>query len=196
MPEDRGLGECDCEPALRAVLCTPDQSRPDQLEDRLLEAPLRLEIDRRHSAPRQIVYYPQVLRAPEFIGIRPKEYDHVILLDEARSDDEVYILDHPDHPDSWGRVDCTARPLIEEGDITTHHRCLEDLTRLRDPEDRLPHLVVDRRVEWATEVQIVRHRPRPRALTDQVPRRLRYRDHRSEEHTSELQSRGHLVCRL
>src|SRR5437870_11277275 len=29
-----------------------------------------------------------------------------------------------------------------------------------------------------------------------IPNSLRLRVHRSEEHTSELQSRGHLVCRL
>src|SRR5690625_6208282 len=29
-----------------------------------------------------------------------------------------------------------------------------------------------------------------------APEQLRGLDHRSEEHTSELQSRGHLVCRL
>src|SRR5437870_1688481 len=34
---------------------------------------------------------------------------------------------------------------------------------------------------------LARHRPRPRAMAEYE---------RSEEHTSELQSRGHLVCRL
>src|SRR6266699_5184098 len=38
-------------------------------------------------------------------------------------------------------------------------------------------------------------RNRPAAVDDRIERRLRY-DPRSEEHTSELQSRPHLVCRL
>src|SRR5207244_8614622 len=33
-------------------------------------------------------------------------------------------------------------------------------------------------------------------IIDQQPRRLNLRRHRSEEHTSELQSPDHLVCRL
>src|SRR5207253_8614503 len=35
-----------------------------------------------------------------------------------------------------------------------------------------------------------------RLLCEQDPRRLLHKIKRSEEHTSELQSRGHLVCRL
>src|SRR5690625_6550502 len=44
-----------------------------------------------------------------------------------------------------------------------------------------------RAVRGAGRLQVVRARP------DRLLRRLRWR---SEEHTSELQSRGHLVCRL
>src|SRR5690625_6544402 len=41
--------------------------------------------------------------------------------------------------------------------------------------------------------QIQAKRPRRNAASAAIPRR---QDLRSEEHTSELQSRGHLVCRL
>src|SRR5690625_5562289 len=46
------------------------------------------------------------------------------------------------------------------------------------------------------------HHPQPHSITphrphpEETPKSGRTGGHRSEEHTSELQSRGHLVCRL
>src|SRR5690625_5666720 len=39
-------------------------------------------------------------------------------------------------------------------------------------------------------------RERVRQIKEKALRKLRHHNRRSEEHTSELQSRGHLVCRL
>src|SRR5690625_905120 len=50
---------------------------------------------------------------------------------------------------------------------------------------RTPKADIDRRVREAAGILQIEH------LLDRRPRELR-----SEEHTSELQSRGHLVCRL
>src|SRR2546422_1386614 len=48
---------------------------------------------------------------------------------------------------------------------------------------------------WATVEP--RGRPRPRSVQFRIPHsEFRIREARSEEHTSELQSRLHLVCRL
>src|SRR3712207_8803458 len=56
----------------------------------------------------------------------------------------------------------------------------------------------DRRTRTRTERRVGR-RPRPRTTTMNVPPScplLRHEARRSEEHTSELQSRQYLVCRL
>src|SRR5207253_6709396 len=52
-----------------------------------------------------------------------------------------------------------------------------------------------RRAPLAFSAQPVRH-PSPERCFSRKPLRLGRRRSRSEEHTSELQSRGHLVCRL
>src|SRR2546422_1735806 len=64
------------------------------------------------------------------------------------------------------------------------------LFRSPDPQVRRPHAVA---AQLVTAVRIM-HDTRLRRWCRRRDRMLR--DHRSEEHTSELQSRLHLVCRL
>src|SRR5437870_13764335 len=72
-----------------------------------------------------------------------------------------------------------------------HHRDLHSFpTRRSSDLARAP-------AHFAARLRLAARRAgaRPRSLHTNLPH-IRHRDLRSEEHTSELQSRGHLVCRL
>src|SRR5690625_6074562 len=67
--------------------------------------------------------------------------------------------------------------------------------------DNGPELVSAQMLHWAkqrkiTLLHIQPGKPQQNAYVERYNRTVRYDWLRSEEHTSELQSRGHLVCRL
>src|SRR5207253_7649037 len=83
---------------------------------------------------------------------------------------------------SEGRIG--GAPLVAQRRQHDRLHRLEALQRLQQHRIVAPGAVVlGRRHELVVEAEPIEERPRPGVV-------------RSEEHTSELQSRGHLVCRL
>src|ERR1035441_4251899 len=118
-------------------------------------------------------------------------------VEEARARGELYItqtydLYSQDNHEVWRQLFARIRPKWER---YANPHFLRGVAALDLPNDRIPRLSeINRRLEPLTGFQA-------KAVSGDVPGFLffdclRRREFRSEEHTSELQSLRHLVCRL
>src|SRR3712207_7194386 len=101
-----------------------------------------------------------------------------------------------------------AEFVDREGFGPVHRQMLELWGRVLKAVDTGDLSLIDREIDWATKYQLIERYRAKRDLPMSSPRAaqmdLAYHDisrtrglyYRSEEHTSELQSRQYLVCRL
>src|SRR5690625_3659217 len=126
------------------------------------------------------------------------------LIDEAASRNRVRLESVPEEIDTLNRRKLQLQ--IEQSALRREDD-LESLNRLRRIEEELGSVEGEielARSEWEKERELLEDRQEAQAQIDRVKTEMeaaeRDQDYeklaRSEEHTSELQSRGHLVCRL